>query len=1200
MKSAKWRMGLSALLGIVACVALPAAYGATATVDGIKWTYTVSNGKATVGGGSGDTTAVPTNTSGAIVIPSKLGGYPVTGIAGSAFRLCCGLKSVTIPASVTSIEEMAFSAFGDCGLTNISVVTGNSTYTSKDGVLFDKGMKTIVQYPGGRRGTYAIPDGVTKIGNYAFYCCQRMWSVTIPSSVTNIGIAAFNDCTSLDSITIPSRVTSIEDWAFMFCGGLQSVTIPDSVTNIGRYAFSCCSGLTNVTIGNGVKSIGEYAFDFCYRMTSLKIGNSVKSIGNYAFTRCEGLTSLTIPASVTKLGSGAFSGCSGLQTLHVPASWVGTSMLSTASLPAGCEVVYAAVQLALSSSSRTFTADVANSKELSVTANVSWTAKSSASWLTVKTARGSGNGKVVYNVAANTGTSSRTTIITVAGGGISRIFTVTQSGKSGGGGTTATLSLKASSRSFTADAASSKEMSVTANVSWTAKSSASWLAVKTAKGSGSGKIVYSVAANTGAASRTAIITVAGGGISRTFTVTQSGKSGESGTTAILSLKSSSRSFTAAAASGKEMSVTANVSWTAKSSASWLAVKTASGSGNGKIVYNVAANTGTGSRTATITVAGGGLTRMFTATQEGKSGGGTSATLTLSSSSRTFTADAANSKELGVTANVSWTAKSSASWLVLKTAKGSGNGKLVYNVAANTGTASRTAVITVAGGGISRTFTVTQSGKSGGGVVATLTLGASSRSFTAGAASSKELSVTANVSWTAKSSASWLVLKTASGKGNGTIVYNVAANTGTARTGTITVSGGGASRTFTVTQGGITAVKWTYTVSNGKATVGSYNNTAVPTDTSGAIVIPSKLGGYPVTSIGEFAFSHCGGLTSVTIPSSVTNIGWRAFICCSNLTSMTIPASVKSLGEGVFIECTSLKAVTVETGNPAYVSKNGVVFTKDGKTLLRYPGGKTGSYSIPSGVKNIGKCALRACPGLTSVTIPNSVTNIGYGAFVASGLKNVTIPNSVKSIEEFAFMGCDSLTSVTIPSSVTTIGHGAFSACSGLNTLYVPTSWRGTSMLSNASVPEGCEVVYGARQLVLGASSRTLTADVSSRKELGVTTHVSWTAKSSAPAAGAVVTTSDGSDGSAVADGDEGTGWCPTGTAGAWVALTFDETRTVDAVVVVGDSLPAGMRVLVSEDADTWSEEGGEEVQYLWLLLPGEGEVPTVREIATEP
>ena len=454
--------------------------------------------------------------------------------------------------------------------------------------------------------------------------------------------------------------------------------------------------------------------------------------------------------------------------------------------------------LTLGASSRSFTADAASGKELAVAANVSWTAKSSASWLAVKTASGKGNGTIVYNVAANTGSSQRTGTITVAGGGLTRTFTVTQSGKGSSGGT-ATLTLGASSRTFTADAASGKELAVAANVSWTAKSSASWLTVKTASGKGNGTIVYNVAANTGSSQRTGAITVAGGGLTRTFTVTQNGK-GSGGGTATLTLGASSRSFTADAAGGKELAVTANVSWTAKASASWLTVKTASGKGNGKIVYNVAANTGRSSRSAGITVSGGGLTRTFVVSQSGKDSGGGTATLTLGSSSRSFTAAAADSKELAVTANVPWTAKSSVSWLAVKTSSGKGNGKIIYNVAANTGSSTRTGTITVTGGGLVRSFTVAQAGKGGGGGSPTLTLGATSRTFTSAAANSKELAVKANVSWKAMSSASWLKVKTSSGKGNAKIVYNVAAYKGTgSRTGLIMVSGGGKTASCSIIQ-----------------------------------------------------------------------------------------------------------------------------------------------------------------------------------------------------------------------------------------------------------------------------------------------------------------------------------------------------------------------------------------------------------------
>ena len=120
------------------------------------------------------------------------------------------------------------------------------------------------------QGNVAIPEEVTymnrtrkvtSIGNYAFYYCSKLTSVTIPNSVTSIRNSAFFGCSSLTSITIPNSVTSIEESAFSGCSGLTSITIPNSVEYIGSYAFYYCSKLTSITIGNSVKSIGGWAFD---------------------------------------------------------------------------------------------------------------------------------------------------------------------------------------------------------------------------------------------------------------------------------------------------------------------------------------------------------------------------------------------------------------------------------------------------------------------------------------------------------------------------------------------------------------------------------------------------------------------------------------------------------------------------------------------------------------------------------------------------------------------------------------------------------------------------------------------------------------------------------------------------------------------------------------------------------------------------
>ena len=165
-----------------------------------------------------------------------------------------------------------------------------------------------------------IQDGVTTIGDGAFYPCHELTSVTVPNSMTIIGADAFNSCTGLTSVTIPNRVTRIGGFAFHNCSGLTSITIPDSVTEIGWDAFKGCTGLTNVAIPNSVKKIEDDIFMNCTGLTSVIIPGSVTEIGRSAFFGCRGLTSVTIPDSVTKIGHEAFLRCTGLTSVSIPAT----------------------------------------------------------------------------------------------------------------------------------------------------------------------------------------------------------------------------------------------------------------------------------------------------------------------------------------------------------------------------------------------------------------------------------------------------------------------------------------------------------------------------------------------------------------------------------------------------------------------------------------------------------------------------------------------------------------------------------------------------------------------------------------------------------------------------------------------------------------------------------------------------------------
>mgnify|MGYP003181246461 FL=1 len=202
--------------------------------------------------------------------------------------------------------------------------------------------------------------------------------------------------------------------------------------------------------------------------------------------------------------------------------------------------------------------------------------------------------------------------------------------------------------------------------------------------------------------------------------------------------------------------------------------------------------------------------------------------------------------------------------------------------------------------------------------------------------------------------------------------------------------------------------YTYKVSKYSTTITGCNKSA-----KGAITMPSKIDGMPVTSIGDWAFRDCTGLTSImipnsvtsigngtfngcssltsiTIPDSVTSIGYYAFWDCSGLTSITIPNSVTSIGYVAFSGCTGLTSINVASGNNYYSGNNGVLFNKKKTELIRYPEGKSQtSYTIPDSVTSIRGNAFAGCTGLTSIAIPNSVTSIGDWAFDGcTGLKDV--------------------------------------------------------------------------------------------------------------------------------------------------------------------------------------------------------------------
>ena len=191
-----------------------------------------------------------------LVIPAKIGDEEIKEIGAWVFDGCTGLRNVTLPASLTQIDEKAFR--GCTGLTSIS-----------------------------------LPANLTEIGEFAFYDC---------TGLTSLDLSA---CTSL---------TTIGEYAFEGCTGLTSISLPANLTTIGEGAFAGCTGLTSIDLSasTSLTTIGEGAFEGCKSLTSITLPANLTKIDKYTFSDCKGLTSVHLPASLTTIDQYAFYGCGGL------------------------------------------------------------------------------------------------------------------------------------------------------------------------------------------------------------------------------------------------------------------------------------------------------------------------------------------------------------------------------------------------------------------------------------------------------------------------------------------------------------------------------------------------------------------------------------------------------------------------------------------------------------------------------------------------------------------------------------------------------------------------------------------------------------------------------------------------------------------------------------------------------------------------
>ena len=850
----------------------------TAIVNGITWSYQVSNGKAEIYG-------ISSSASGKLTIPEKLDGYPVTSIGISAFYGRDRLTSVTIPKGVTSIGDQAF--FNCTSLTSVTIPEGVKTIGTSafaacwrlTSVTIPEGVTSIedATFSGCTDLTsVTIPSSVTSIGEYAFRDCWGLWEdangvqyesdakvvlikaptslageLVIPNTVRFIHSEAFSDCSSLRSVTIPEGVTSIRDDAFYGCSSLTSITIPEGVTSIGGSAFSWCTSLTSVTIPSSVTTIGDYAFSGCSNLTSVTIPEGVTSIRVWAFYGCSSLTSVTIPEGVTTIGYDAFSGCSSLTSVTIPSSvtsiggnafrGVAPTTLTAALLPSGMS-------------------------------------EDNLTTLIIPEGVTSIGSFAFYNCSSLT-----------------------------------SVTIPASVTSIVSNAFGSRVAPTTLT--------AAWLPSGMSKGN----------------LKTLIIPEG------TTTIPDSAFYDCSSLTSV-TIPEGVTSIGSSAFSGCSNLPKDENGVQYESDARVILIKAPTSLAGNFVIPNT-------------------VRFIHSSAFEGCSGL-TSVTIPASVTS-------IGSNAFSGVAPTTLTA----AWLPSGMSKDNLKTLIIPEGVTSIGSSAFSACSSLTSVTIPSSVTSIGEGAFSGVAPTTLT-------------------------------AAWLP----SGMSKDNLTTLIIPEG-------VTSIGNSAFRDCS----GLTSVMIPASVTS----IGSNAFSGVAPTTLTAAWLPSGM--------------SKGNLKTLIIPEGVTSIRNSAFASCYYLTSVTIPSSVTTIGYQAFEGCTRLISFIVDDDSQNYSVIEGLLCSKDGKTLVACPGGLT-AVTIPSSVTSIGDNAFYGCTSLTSVTIPSSVTSIGSSAFSGcSSLTSVTIPSSVTSIGSSAFSGCARLTSVTIPSSVTTIGSSAFSGCSGLTAVTIPSS-----------------------------------------------------------------------------------------------------------------------------------------------------------------